>query len=652
VSFTRTPTEQEILLFKSLIFGVPLGDITKGNEPKFKNYWLDDKLTKICWEKVSLEKSYIKIQSINAIVEGPAQDLKDIECLKNHPSFHIVTKKKTYSFAASEPFQKKKWMDGLQKLIEIIDKPKHQRSASNTLKSKLSGIFSKDDKKNDSKDEAKRSSLRQSTKEQNIKSGLPTITPRPSSAAVTVKEIFNTNQSPSAFGVSLRKTGELEGLVRKDDKTTTNHSPQVTTPIVDSNKLLFEFVVVVKLESSKGGPVDPNTFQKNVQQSQLNPVITYTFPPSNVHKKQNKGLMLSIPSFCFPDIDLIEPLQHLESKTYSFVLTDLDGSRRFGYCRRMLPTGKGLRWPETYCIISSHPCFEIFNTILNAVEVRNQVNNVAVFSFLKTVLSNPFPERGTVIQIKAQTVSGAFEQIKLERPNTSDLVLEHINFNDLFTHLKLDHILWVFASVMLERRLLFFSNDISVLSSVTHALVNVIYPFTWQHVFIPVLPKSLIDYVCSPVPFVVGVLSIHKSIVDTMPMEEVLFVDLDHDKITGDDDRKVFPEQDKKTMEKALKAAYQKDKPIQNKDIVEIFLQFFLRNFGCYRKYLNNTGDGKSFDSEAFLKSKSKSSRKFFEMVSQSQMYERWCYDLELGPVKTPNESEQDVFEIRSKLSF
>jgi hypothetical protein len=64
-------------------------------------------------------------------------------------------------------------------------------------------------------------------------------------------------------------------------------------------------------------------------------------------------LMGSIPLFCFPDIDLVVPLTTLESKTYSFVLTDLDGSRRFGYCKRMLPAGSGKRWPETYCIISS-----------------------------------------------------------------------------------------------------------------------------------------------------------------------------------------------------------------------------------------------------------------------------------------------------------
>ena len=34
-----------------------------------------------------------------------------------------------------------------------------------------------------------------------------------------------------------------------------------------------------------------------------------------------------------------------------------------------------------------------------------------------------------------------------------------------------------------------------------------IYCWTRQHICIPILPKSLIPYVCAPMPFVLGVLS-------------------------------------------------------------------------------------------------------------------------------------------------
>ena len=44
----------------------------------------------------------------------------------------------------------------------------------------------------------------------------------------------------------------------------------------------------------------------------------------------------SIPQFCFPDIDRWRPTVKYTSETFSFVLTDIEGSKRFGYCRRLL----------------------------------------------------------------------------------------------------------------------------------------------------------------------------------------------------------------------------------------------------------------------------------------------------------------------------
>ncbi len=59
------------------------------------------------------------------------------------------------------------------------------------------------------------------------------------------------------------------------------------------------------------------------------------------------------------------------------------------------------------------------------------------------------------------------------------------------------------------------------------ACVALLYPFTWQHVFIPVLPASLIDMCCAPMPFVVGVLSSYLPEVMKLPLDDVLMVDLD-----------------------------------------------------------------------------------------------------------------------------
>lgn len=61
---------------------------------------------------------------------------------------------------------------------------------------------------------------------------------------------------------------------------------------------------------------------------------------------------------------------------------------------------------------------------------------------------------------------------------------------------------------------------LSTLSKCGHAVVATLYPFTWQHTYIPVLPASMIDIVCSPTPFLIGILSCSLPQLQDLPIEE------------------------------------------------------------------------------------------------------------------------------------
>lgn len=41
------------------------------------------------------------------------------------------------------------------------------------------------------------------------------------------------------------------------------------------------------------------------------------------------------------------------------------------------------------------------------------------------------------------------------------------------------------------------------------ALCSLLFPFYWQHIYIPLLPAKLLDYLQAPVPFLVGVQADH-----------------------------------------------------------------------------------------------------------------------------------------------
>jgi DENN (AEX-3) domain len=59
-------------------------------------------------------------------------------------------------------------------------------------------------------------------------------------------------------------------------------------------------------------------------------------------------------------------------------------------------------------------------------------------------------------------------------------------------------------AVLLERSIIFVSNSKNRLSSALFTVRNLISPFKWWHVFIPIVPTSLMDVIEAPVPVLLG----------------------------------------------------------------------------------------------------------------------------------------------------
>lgn len=63
----------------------------------------------------------------------------------------------------------------------------------------------------------------------------------------------------------------------------------------------------------------------------------------------------------------------------------------------------------------------------------------------------------------------------------------------------------VFAAMLAERRIIFMSRRLDVLSSCIQAANAFLYPMVWQHIFIPVLPMKMKDILGAPMPFLIGI---------------------------------------------------------------------------------------------------------------------------------------------------
>uniref|UniRef100_G3PSS5 DENN domain containing 2B n=1 Tax=Gasterosteus aculeatus aculeatus TaxID=481459 RepID=G3PSS5_GASAC len=402
---------------------------------------------------------------------------------------------------------------------------------------------------------------------------------------------------------------------------------------------LFQYFVVVSLK-------------KKPSKNSYSPEVTYQFPKLERPTKQMREAeqrLKAIPQFCFPDAKDWSPVSEFTSETFSFMLTGEDGSRRFGYCRRLLPSGKGSRLPEVYCVISRLGCFDLFSTILDEVERRRGVSAALVYPFMRSLMESPFPAPGKIIKVKTFLPGAGNEVIELRRP--TDSRLEHVDFDSLFSCLSVRQVIRVFASLLLERRVIFVADKLSTLSGCMHAVVALLYPFSWQHTFIPVLPGSMLDIVCCPTPFLVGLLSSSLPKLKELPVEEM------------DDEASLLPRKLQAALEQALEQ--RNDIISQDSDsesdeeynslnslVSEAFIRFFLETIGHYSLFIAQNERGERiFQRETFRKSvASKSIRRFLGVFMESQMFAGFIQDRELRKNRAKGLFEQRVDQYLEEL--
>lgn len=96
-------------------------------------------------------------------------------------------------------------------------------------------------------------------------------------------------------------------------------------------------------------------------------------------------------------------------------------------------------------------------------------------------------------------------------PPSTELPLLEYPIKELFAWLDLHCILQLFTCVMLENQVLIKSTDFHKLMVVSECITSLLYPFAWQHVYVPILPASLDHFLDAPVPFIMGLYAQNES---------------------------------------------------------------------------------------------------------------------------------------------
>jgi hypothetical protein len=87
------------------------------------------------------------------------------------------------------------------------------------------------------------------------------------------------------------------------------------------------------------------------------------------------------------------------------------------------------------------------------------------------------------------------------------------------------------ASLLMERRIILLSSSFATIATAVHACSELIRPFRWHHLVLPLLPASLLGVLCSPSPYLVGLPAALQDEVDWASIDEAVVVNIDKSSI-------------------------------------------------------------------------------------------------------------------------
>ncbi|XP_008275056.1 C-myc promoter-binding protein [Stegastes partitus] len=400
----------------------------------------------------------------------------------------------------------------------------------------------------------------------------------------------------------------------------------------------------------------------------------------------------SVPMFCLPMGAMIEcwpaHTKHSLPVFSTFVLTGASGEKVYGaaiqfyepYSEENLserqrsqlglpssdfgPDGtRNVYSNKSICLLSHWPFFQSFRSFLTFL-YRYSISGphaVPIEKHISQFMQNvPFPSTQRpriLVQLSPH------DSLILSQPVSSPLPLSGGSLSTLLLNLGPKNAATLLVLAVTEHKILVHSLRPAVLTSVTEALVSMIFPFHWPCPYIPLCPLALADVLSAPCPFIVGVDSRYFDLY--VPPADISCVDLDTNTISQKDDKKaltwkILPRRACKHLLNTLNKLHQqlteggqlnredvqmdhtmtdcelnggKSLHTLELEIQEAFLRFMAAILRGYRSYLlpitqapsEKTTDASSlFDIQGFLKSRDRSHQRFYSLMTKTQMFSRF----------------------------
>ena len=291
------------------------------------------------------------------------------------------------------------------------------------------------------------------------------------------------------------------------------------------------------------------------------------------------------------------------TERFTLCLTREDGTRVMGVVRRV----DGGR--AALVALSRKPWFEYYHDALEgasaeAVRVLSETTasargesrerrlgpDDALYAYLDRVMGARTPKPGTEVTVGLPWTAYAgvaTQSVRLRAPDLSREFNGGIKFTSVLDCGHMDAVLALFAALVHERRVVVTSSRLEALSGAVQAANASLYPLSWQHIFLPVLPESFLDYLTAPMPFLVGV---HASLVPEMkklPCDDVFVLDLDDGSFTYfEEDFDAMPSGALTLLRVGLLREIERSRGEDSQAVARVFRTFFSSTLGPYKAHI------------------------------------------------------------------
>ena len=160
--------------------------------------------------------------------------------------------------------------------------------------------------------------------------------------------------------------------------------------------------------------------------------------------------------------------------------------------------------PKCICLISLYPFITEMSKIIKHIYQYSLVGK-QIYP-LEKIINNllievPVPPKG-IYSIEYSLIN---ESIMLKATQKNDFHVLNIEFQKLFMIFKLNYILDIFRHLMLNTRVIIFSEEIKNLTPVMLSLLSLLYPFQYPYNAVSVLHKDVYKFIEHITPFFVGI---------------------------------------------------------------------------------------------------------------------------------------------------